>query len=142
MAKFKTKNRPKKPTEPEHVSFEVGNYVTVGYLLECIEKFKIENPDHTPRDMMMEAESCSYEETRMFLTAPPPSQKEYELKHLAYKIKLKAYKVWQQKHKKEIEKAKAVKKKETAVHKLERTKTRLEKEMTEVNHKLAKVVLR
>ena len=142
MAKFKMKNRPKKPTDPQHVTFEVGNYVTLEYMLGCVEKFKIENPDHNPRDIMIEAESCSYEGTRIFLTALPPSQKEYKLKHLAYKIELKAYTVWQQKHKKEIEKAKAVKKKKTATRKLERIKIRLEKETTEVNHKLAKIVLR
>ncbi len=142
MAKFKMKNRPKKPTPPEHVSFEVGNYVTVGWMLECIEKFKIEHPDRTPREMMVETESCDYEGTRMFLTAPPQSQTTYEAMLMTYKVELKAYQMWQQKHKKEIEKAKAVKKKETVKRKLERTKERLEKEMTEVNHKLAKAVLR
>ncbi|KKL23674.1 hypothetical protein LCGC14_2422990, partial [marine sediment metagenome] len=136
MAKFKMKNRPKKPTDPQHVSFEVGNYVTVGYMLECIEKFKTEHPDRTPREMMVEGESCEYEGTRMFLTAPPQSQTTYAGMLQLYKVELKAYQMWQQKHKREIEKAKVVKKKETAMRKLERTKLRLEKEMTEVNHKL------
>ncbi len=138
MSKFVMKNRPKKPTEPTHVNYEVGNYVSVGYMLECIEKFKIENPDHTPRDMTVEAESCTYEGTRMFLTGPPPSQKDYEAKHLTYKIELKAYQMWQKKHKKEIEKHKAAKKKATAKRKLENTMVRLNKELEAVESKLAK----
>ena len=116
--------------------------MTVGHMLECIEKFKTENPDRTPKEMMVEGEYCEYDGTRMFLTASPQSQIFYEAELMTYKVELKAYQMWQQKHKKEIEKAKAVKKKETAMRKLERTKERLEKEMTEVNHKLAKVVLR
>ena len=136
MATFKMRNRPKKPTEPEHVSFEVGNYVTVGYMLECIEKFKTENPDRTPRDMMVEGESCEYEGTRVFLTAPPQSQTSYEATLMTYKVELKAYQMWQQKHKKEIEKAKVVKKKETAARKLERTQVRLKKELEEVEKRI------
>ena len=95
MAKFKKRNRPKKPTEPQHVSYKVGNYVTVGYLLECIEKFKAENPDPTDREMMVEAEHCDYTGSTMFLTAPAPSWTAYEASLQTYKIELKAYKAWQ-----------------------------------------------
>ena len=142
MAKFVMKTRPKKPTKPQHVNYKVGYYVSVGYMLECIEKFKTENPDHTPRDMMVEVYDDSYDGTYMVLTGLPPSQGDYEKKHQTYKIELKAYQMWQNKNKTQIEKHKASEKKARAKRKLERTKTRLEKEMTEVNHKLAKVVLR
>ena len=142
MAKFKMMSRPKKPTEPIHISYELGNYMSIGYVLECIEKFKIENPDHTPIDMQMEAEYDSYDGTRIYLTSPPPSQKDYEKKHLAYKIELKAYQMWQKKNKKDIEKAKAVKKKETAERKLKLTIERLEKDMSTAKAKLAKTTLR
>ncbi len=56
MAEFKMRNRPKKPTAPKHITFEVGDDVTFGYMLECIEKFKSENPDRNPRDMMVEVD--------------------------------------------------------------------------------------
>ena len=138
MSKFEMKSRPKKPTEPQHINYKVGNYVTVGYMLECIEKFKTENPDHTPRDMMVEAYDDSYDGTYMVLTGPPPSQSDYVKKHLAYKIELKAYQMWQKANKPQIDKHKAVKKKATAKRKLLHSMERLTKELETVEAKLAK----
>ena len=138
MVKFKMKNRPKKPTKPREVNYKVGNYVTVEYLLECIEKFKAENPDPTDREMMVEAEHCDYTKSTMFLTAPAPSWTAYEASLQTYKIELKAYKAWQAQNKKAIEKTKVVKKKQIAKRKLLRRMERLTKELEETKYKLAK----
>ena len=138
MAKFEMKTRPKKPTQPSHESFELGNYVSMAYMLECIEKFKNENPDHTPSDMMVEAYDDDYDGPRMLLTSPPPSQKEYEAKHQAYKLALKTYQMWQKANKPQIDKHKAAEKKATAKRKLLRRMESLTKELEGVEGKLAK----
>ena len=86
----------------------------------------------------MEAEYDSYNGTRIFLTVPPPSQKDYEKKHLAYKINLKAYKAWQGANKTQIDKHKVAEKKARAKRKLRRSMERLTKELEGVEAKLAK----
>lgn len=138
MSKFVMKNRPKKPTEPWHVSFEIGNYVTLGRVLECIEKFKEENPNCIDREIMLEAEYTNYDGVVMLITAPPTSQCIYEANLQKYKVELNAYQIWQKKHKKEIEKHKAAEKKATAKRKLENTMVRLAKELEDTETKLRK----
>ena len=138
MSKFKMRDRPKKPARPEHVSYEVGNFVTVGYMLECIEKFKIENPGRTDRELMVDAEENGYTGSCMFLTAPPQSQTAYEIDIQLYRVELKSYKAWQMQYKTQIKKHKAAEKKATAKRKLERTKVKLLKEMEAVAIKLEK----
>ena len=138
MSKFVIKNRPKKPAEPQYVNYNVGNYVTVGYVLECIEKFKAENPDLTTRELTLEARDDDYLGSHMFLTAPPQSHKNYEIKMETYKTELRAYKAWQGQYKTQIEKHKAAEKKATAKRKLLRRMESLTKELEGVESKLAK----
>ena len=137
MSKFVMKQRPKKPTEPRTVRYEVGNYVTLGYMQECIEKFKTENPDRSEREIMLNVEETYWHGGfSIYLEAPPQSQRDYEAKLEAYKIELKQYKGWQQAHTEQITKYRENKKKRAAKTKLQRTKERLEKEMAAVEAKL------
>ncbi len=138
MSSFKMRNRPKKPTEPKTISFEVGKYVALEYLLECVEKFKEEHPDRNPKEILVTVEETAWAGMSVFLEAPPRSQREYEAKQEAYKLELKAYKSWQDGHAPEIQKHKAVKKKATAKTKLKRTQERLNKELAAVEVKLGK----
>jgi uncharacterized protein YdiU (UPF0061 family) len=137
MSKFKMRNRPKKPSEPSRVTFEVGDWVSVGYMLECIEKFQAENPGSTTREMMVETEQRDYHEMVIVLTAPAQSQQDYEADLQSYKIDHKAYKAWQEKHKVEIAKAKVVAKEKRAQTKLETTRARLLAELEKVENKLS-----
>ncbi len=138
MSKFVMKNRPKKPTEPRSVQYEVGNLVSLGYLNECVEKFKTENPGLIESGISLEVEQNWFEGWYIFLTAPPESYNIYEKKLMAYKVELKAYQMWQKKHKTQIVKAKATEKKATAKRKLMRTMERLNKELEATESKLAK----
>jgi hypothetical protein len=138
MSKFKMRTRPKKPSEPASVSYEVGDHVSVGYLLECIEKFKAENPGRSEREITLEIEHEWHDGYGIYLVAPPETYRAYEKKLAEYKLDLKAYQSWQKAHPKEIEKHKAAQKKATAKRKLARTKDRLVKEMAAVEAKLEK----
>ncbi len=138
MSKFVLKNRPKKPQAPTHVTYPVGNWISLSHFLECVEKFKNEWPDMNPAHIGVEAEHDDYEGARIYLEAPPASFGNYEEKIDKYRVEYKAYKAWQIKHKKEILKAKEEQKIKAAKHKLERTKDRLTKEMEEVDAKLEK----
>ena len=138
MSKFVMKIRPKKPTQPQESTKDVGNYVTFGYLLECVEKFKIENPGRTNREIMIETMDCEYTGARIFLTAPPRSFSLYEADLETYKIELKSYKAWQVQYKTQIAKHKAAEKKATAKRKLLRRMESLTKELEGVEGKLAK----
>jgi hypothetical protein len=137
MSKFVMKNRPKKPTEPRTIYFEVGDYVTLGYFTECVEKFKAENPDRSPKQIMLSVEE-GYEGYVLQLEATPQSQMDYEATLQTYKVELQAYESWRVKHKKEIEKWKAAGKKVIAKRKLEKRMVRLAKELEEVEAKLVK----
>jgi hypothetical protein len=138
MSKFVMKKRPKKPTKPRTISYEVGNYVTLGYMKECIEKFKTENPDRSEREIMLNIEETYWGGFTICLEAPPESQRGYEAKLEEYKIQLKEYKVWQEAHPEQITKYRENQKKKAAKTKLERTKERLAKEMAAVEAKLEK----
>ncbi len=139
MSKFKMRPRPKKPTEPRTITFEVGCYVTLGYMLECIEKFKTENPDRSEREIMLTIDDTNWgENNTIVLSAPPQSQRDYEAKLEAYKLDLKAYKSWQKSHEKEINKWKLAEKKKAAKRKLKRSQDRLVKELAVVEAKLEK----
>jgi hypothetical protein len=139
MSRFKMRPRPKKPTEPRTITFEVGCYVTLGYMLECVEKFKAENPDRSEREIMLAIEDTSWgEDNTIVLNAPPQSQRDYEAKLEEYKLELKAYKSWQKSHEKEIDKWKAAEKKRAAKRKLTRTLERLNNEIEKVEAKLVK----
>lgn len=137
MSEFKLRNRPKKPSVSTSVQHYIGNYVSVEYLLECIEEFKTKYSERDLTMMRLEAD-CNYEEKEVYvyLLLPPHSYKEYERKLLDYKVAIKEYQEWQKKYKKQIEKAKVEKRKKIAKNKLERTKIRLAKEMEEVKSKL------
>ena len=100
MSKFVMKNRPKKPTEPRHVNYEMGNYLSLEYMQECIDAFKKENPEVDSKDITIEAKENEYNSAVIYLTAPPESRTLYDAKLQTYRIELKAYKVWQEKHKK------------------------------------------
>ncbi len=139
MSSFKMRNRPKKPSGPRHVDTRVGNYVSLSYLLETIEKFKIYNPEVDPRDIMLEAQNDWYEGGSIYLTAPPQPREVYEEELQEYKIEYKSYQAWQVKYKKEIAKHNAAKKKATTKTKLKRTQTRLNKELMVVQAKLERV---
>jgi hypothetical protein len=141
MAAFKMRPRPRKPTEPQTITFEVGGFVTLGYFLECVEQFKTENPDRSPREIMLNIEEKDWGCPRwtIVLEAPPQSQAAYEKKLEEYKIEFKAYKMWQKAHEKEIDKHKIKAKKATAKRKLKRTQERLKKEMAAIEAKLEKV---
>ena len=138
MAKFKMRNRPKKPAKPEETTKNVGNYVTLGYLLECVEKFKIENPGRTDREIMFETQECNHTGSRIVLTAPPRSFSIYEDDLETHHIELKSYKAWQVQYKTQIATHKAAEKKATDKRKLLRTMERLNKELEGVESKLAK----
>ncbi len=138
MSSFKMRPRPKKPTEPRTETFEVGCHVTLGYLLECVEKFKTENPDRSDREIMLCTEETDWHGWTIMLEVPPQSQREYEAKLQAYKIEVKAYKMWQGKHEVEIDKHKIKEKKAAAKRKLKRTQERLAKEMAAIEAKLEK----
>ena len=138
MAKFKMRNRPKKPAKPEETTKDVGNYVTLGYLLECAEKFKIENPGRTNREIMIETMDCEYTGARIFLSVPPQSFSIYEADLETYKIELKSYKAWQVQYKTQIEKHTAAEKKAITKRKLLRRMESLTKELEGVEGKLAK----
>jgi hypothetical protein len=131
--------RPKKPSEPATITFEVGCYVTLGYMLECIEKFKVENPDRSEREIMLAIEDTNWgENNTIVLSAPPQSHAAYEVDLAAYKLDLKAYQSWQKSHEKEIDKWKVAEKKKVAKRKLKRTQERLTKEMAAIEAKLEK----
>ncbi len=138
MSKFEMRPRPKRPTLPRHVTFEVGGYVTLGYLHECVEKFKTENPGRSEQEIMLSIENEDYCDSRIYLNAPPESHRGYEKKLEAYQIELKSYKMWKGKYEVEIGKCKAVEKKKVAKRKLKRTEDRLIKEMEAVKAKLEK----
>jgi hypothetical protein len=136
---FKMRARPKKPTQPRTITFEVGCYVTLGYFNECVEKFKTENPDRSEREIMLAIEDTDWDHnTAIVLSAPPQSQRDYEAKVDAYKIELKAYKMWQGSHEVEIDKHKVKEKKAAKKRKLKRTQERLVKEMAAIEAKLEK----
>ncbi len=136
MSKFKMRNRPKRPAKPSHVNMEIGNYFTLGYLLESIDRFKEENPEVDSKDIKIESEDNGYDGVVVFLTAPPQAAEIYDAKLDTYKIELKVYEAWRVKNKKEITKHKAAQKKLTAKRKLERSKERLAKELATVEAKL------
>lgn len=138
MSKFVMKTRPKKPTQPTSVQYEVGECVSLAYLNECVEKFKTENPGLIKSSINVEVEENWSEGWYIFLTAPPESYNIYLTKLNQYNITLKEYKEWQKKNKKSIETHKARNKTATAKRKLERTRERLMKEMKGVESKLAK----
>lgn len=138
MSNFKMRNQPKRPAAPQHIDMEVGNYFTLSYMSESIEKFKSENPGVDPKDIMIEAEDNGYDGTTIILTSPPQSKEIYDKKIQEYKIERKAYDAWRVKYKKEIGKYKAAKKKLVAKRKLERSKERLTKELAAVEGKLEK----
>jgi hypothetical protein len=135
--KFKMQNRPRKPSAPAHTEYDVGNYVSLTYFLECVDAFKTANPKVNPGCIMVETEHDDYSGTRISLQAPPESYASYEQAIKDYKVELKAYTMWQKKFKPQIAKAKAAKKKATAKRKLERTMERLNKELEAVEGKLA-----
>jgi hypothetical protein len=139
-SKFKMRPRPKKPSEPRTITFQVGSYVTLGYMNECVEKFKAENPDRSEREIMLSVETmeCWREDYTIILSAPPQSQRNYEAKLNEYKLELKAYKSWQKAHEKEIDKHKIKEKKAAAKRRLNRTLERLSKEIEKVEAKLVK----
>ncbi len=144
MSKFEMRPRPRKPTQPKHVTFEVGSRVTLGYLHECVEKFKTENPGRSEQEIMLSIEqegySCDsiYSYDSIYLNAPPESHRGYEKKLEAYQIELKSYKMWQGKYEVEIGRCRAAEKKKVAKRKLKRTEDRLIKEMAAVKAKLEK----
>jgi hypothetical protein len=138
MSSFKMRPRPKKPTEPRPISYEIGDSVTVGYLLECVEKLKLENPDRSDNQIRLQIEHEWHDGYGIYLVAPPVAYRVYEEKLAAYKLDLKAYQSWQKAHPKEIEKEKAKQKKATAKRKLKRIEDRLNKELDAVKAKLEK----
>lgn len=138
MSKFIMKNRPKKPSEPQSVHIEVGDRVSLGYLNECVERFKVENPGLIEEGIHLELMENWYEGYSIFLTAPPESYNTYHTKLNLYKAEMRAYKAWQKKNKNNIEKCKAMKKKATAKRKLENTMVRLTKELEDAETKLKK----
>ncbi len=138
MSKFKMRPRPKKPTKPRHVTFEVGAHVTLGYLHECVEKFKTENPGRSEQEIILSIEEGDYSCYSIYLNAPPESHRGYEKKLEAYQIELKSYKMWQGKYEVEIGRCRAAEKKKVAKRKLKRTEDRLIKEMAAVKAKLEK----
>ena len=140
MSSFKMRTRPKKPTQPQTITFEVGSCVTLEYLLEHVEKFKAENPDRSPKEIMLEIEETDWHDRRanILLSVPPQSQKSYEAKVEAYKLDVKAYKSWQKGHEKEIDLWKVAEKKKAAKRKLKWTQKRLNKELAAVEVKLGK----
>lgn len=138
MTKFKMRNRPKKPAEPRHVDMEVGNYVTLSYLMESVEKFKVENPEVDSKDITVESMYDDCGGISIYLTAPLQSREIYDKKIQEYKIELEVYESWRVKYKKEIEKHKAATKKLIAKRKLERLKERLNKELAAAEAKLEK----
>ena len=137
MSEFKLRNKPKTPTMPKSIEYDVGDYIGFADMVRLMEEFKEEHSDRHPEDMYVQVDALDYSSCIM-LCAPPESQKDYEAKLEAYKMDLKSYKRWQATHKKEIEKAKVKKKKDVAKRKLERTKKRLSKEMDDVVAKLEK----
>ena len=139
MSKFVMKNRPKKPSEPRTITMEVGNYTTLGYFLECVEKFKTENPDRSEREIMLSIEDTDWgDRETITLNVGPEGQKEYEAKKEKYLLDFGIYRTWMHTHKKEIAKWKAAEKNRVAKRKLVRTQDRLTKELAGVKAKLEK----
>ena len=134
MSEFKMRTRPKKPSEPETVYFNVGCYVTLAYLNECVRKF-IDNNGLDERDVMVEAdEGC--DGYTIELHSVPASMVEYEVLVDLYKVELASYKRWAAAHTKEIEKHKEEMKVVRKRNKLERTRDRLTAELAAVEGKL------
>lgn len=138
MSKFVMQHKPKRPSEPRTVNMEIGGYVTLGYLLECVEKFKVENPDRSEREIMFSVEDNTWDGNTIYINAPPQTMKAYEAQMQTYKVDLKAYQMWQKKHPKEIAKRKEAEKKKVLKRKLLRRMERLTKELEGVESKLCK----